>query len=199
MIKVIDLDGNVKKYYGAQCGRFCVESDGYGMPFKVIEFGDYGQDSLLIPVVNEREADEIKVAYELDCTNVPYYVNRCETYYYGDFQEIVDKWYLVGETDITPEKIFEIAKENMPYNFKKKYSRAVMKKDSNKHFTITFYPQTSEYTMRQQLKEMGFVLKRHKNTDGINMYMIIKASNNAICAGENFTMSEADVDNFIHG
>lgn len=198
MIKVTDLDGNIKKYYGEQCGRFNVEGDGYGMPFKVIEFGDYGLDSLLIPVTNEQEADAISINGDLDCTNIPFYIDRCEIFYYKDFQEIIDEWYLVGKTDITPEKIFENAKAHMPYNLKRKYSRAVMEKDSDKHFTITFYPQPSEYTMRQQLKKMGFVLKRHRNADGVNMYMIIKADNNAIYAGENFTMSEVDVDNFIH-
>lgn len=63
---------------------------------------------------------------------------------------------------------------------------------------ITFYPQMTEYQMRQKLKEMGFVLKRHKDVNGVNMYMILKADNNSVYAGENFTMTEVDVDRFIH-
>lgn len=198
MVKVIGLDGEITKYYGEQCGRYCIESDGYGIPFKVIEFGDYGLDSLLIPVFNEQEADGIKLKGDSDFTDKPFYVNRCETYYCKDFQEIIDDWYLVGKTDITPEKVFEFAKAHMPNHSERKYSRVIMEKLSDKHFKITFYPQMTEYAMRTELKKMGFVLKRHKDINGVNMYMILKADNNSVYAGENFTMTESDVDRFIH-
>lgn len=52
--------------------------------------------------------------------------------------------------------------------------------------------------MRAELQKMGFRLKRHKDVNGVNMYMIVKADNNSIYAGENFTMTESDVDRFIH-
>ena len=55
-----------------------------------------------------------------------------------------------------------------------------------------------EREMRKRLTEMGFILKRHKNSCGVNGYMIIKADDNSVYAGENFTMNEADVDRFIH-
>lgn len=198
MVKVLGLNGEIKTYYGEQCGRFCVESDGYGIPFKVIEFGDYGLDYLFIPVSSEQEVDEIKVSKDSDFTDKPFYVDRCETYYNNAFQEIIDKWYIVGETDITPEKVFELAKSHLPYDSKQRYSRVVMEKEDDTHFKITFYPQMSEYTMRKRLKEMGYILKRHKDIYGVNMYMILKADNNSIFAGENYTMTEVDVDRFIN-
>lgn len=198
MVRVLGLDGENKEFYGEQCGRFCVESDGYGIPFKVIEFGDYGLDSLLIPVVDEQEADAICLSSSSDFTDKPYYIDRCETYYNKGFQEIIDKWYLVGETDMTPEKAFEYAKTHMPNHCEQAYSRVTMEKQNDRSFMITFYPQMTEYQMRQKLKEMGFVLKRHKDVNGVNMYMILKADNNSVYAGENFTMTEVDVDRFIH-
>lgn len=194
MVKVLDLDGNIKKYYGEQCLRNSVESDGYGMSFNVIEFGDYGLDSLLIPI----DTKEVKMDYSTDLTDIPFYVYRCETYYYKDFQEVIDEWYLVGETDITPDKIFEKAKMYLVGDSDRKYSRVTIERQNDRHFTIKFHPQMKEYQMREELKKMGYCLKRHKNSNGVNMYMIIKADNNLIYAGENFTMTEADVDRFIH-
>lgn len=198
MVKVLGLNGEIQTYYGEQCGRFCVESDGYGIPFKVIEFGDYGLDSLLIPVSSEKEADEISMSKDLDFTNIPVYVSRCETYYNKDFQEIIDEWYLVDESDFTPENVLELAKSHMPNHIEQRYSRVVLEKENDKHFKITFYPLMSEYAMRKQLKEMGYILKRHKDIYGVNMYMILKADNNSVYAGENFTMTEVDVDRFIN-
>lgn len=198
MIRVLGLDGKNKEFYGEQCGRFCIESDGYGIPFKVIEFGDYGLDSLLIPVANKQEADTIPICFNSDFTDKPYYIDRCETYYNKGFQEIIDKWYLVGETDITPEKVLEYAKTHMPCHCEQTYSRVTIEKENDRCFKVIFHPQMSEYSMRQRLKEMGFALKRHKDSNGVNMYMILKADNNSVYAGENFTMTESDVDRFIH-
>lgn len=198
MVKVIGLDGKIANFYGEQCGRFCVKSDGYGIPFKIIEFGDYGYQSLLIPVLNEQEANKLKICGDLDITNRSVYVKRYETYYNKGFQEIVDRWYLVGETDITSDKVLEYAQNHMPSHSKQKYSRVRIKKENDRCFELTFYPQMTEYDMRKQLKEMGFILKRHKNSCGVNGYMIIKADDNSIYVGENFTMNEADVDKFIH-
>ena len=197
MIKLLGKDGLVHNYYGAVAS--CIqELKEYGMLFYEICVGDY-DDSWLIPIANEEEGKFIR-ANNHDTDNLTHktaYAFRFIEFYCGEYQNIIDTWYIVGESELSKENLFEMAKKFQPEGYSRVSIREC-KPDEEGCFKITFHKQMKEREMREKLKQMGFVLKRHKNSDGVNGYMIIKADDNSIYAGENFTMNEADVDKFIH-
>lgn len=197
MIKLLGKDGLVHNYYGAVASQI-QELNEYENLFYKIYVGDYN-DSWLIPIANEKEGKFI-IANNHDIDDLTHktaYAFRFIEFYCGDYQNIIDTWYIVGESELSKEYLFEMAKKHQP----KGYSRVSIrecKSDEEGCFKITFHKQMKEGEMRKKLKEMGFILKRHKKSCGVNGYMIIKADDNSIYAGENFTMNEADVDKFIH-
>lgn len=196
MIKLLGKDGLVHEHRGEQCG-YIEELKEYGGLFKVIDIGE-GNDSWLISIEDETEGESIRVSNGvIDLSHKTAYAHRCNEFYYGDFQNIIDSWCIVGEFGLSKKTLYKQAKKYQPDG----YSRVSIREcrdDEFGNFKITFYKQMTEYQMRQKLKEMGFVLKRHKDVNGVNMYMILKADNNSIYAGENFTMTEVDVDRFIN-
>ncbi|MBQ2882732.1 MAG: hypothetical protein IJE43_03010 [Alphaproteobacteria bacterium] len=196
MIKVLEKDGLIHEYCGEQCGHI-EELKEYDGLFKVIAIGE-GLDSWLIPIADETEGESINISSDvIDLTHKTAYAYRCEEFYQGDFQNIIDSWCIVGESELSKDSLYELAKKYQPEG----YSRVSIREcrdDEFGNFKITFHKQMTESAMRAELKKMGFVLKRHKDVNGVNMYIILKADNNSVYAGENFTMTGADVDRFIH-
>lgn len=196
MIKLLGKDGVIHEHCGESCSQI-KELKEYGGLFKVIDIGE-GFDSWLIPIIDEKEGDCIKVSDNItDLTHKTAYAYRCNEFYYGDYQNIIDTWYIVGKSELSIDSLFERAKKYQPEGYSRVSVRECKSKEAGS-FKITFHKQMKEKQMRQSLKELGYVLKRHKDSCGINMYMIIKADDNSIYAGENFTMTEVDVDRFIH-
>lgn len=196
MIKVLGKDGLIHEHIGEQCG-YVEKLKEYDGLFKVIAIGE-GIGSWLIPIAGISEGEDIKVGSDvIDLTHKTAYAYRHEGFYHGDFQNITDTWCIVGESELSKDSLYELAKKNQPEG----YSRVSIREcrdDEFGNFKITFHKQMTEHQMRTELKKMGFCLKRHKDINGVNMYMILKADNNSVYAGENFTMTESDVDRFIH-
>ena len=115
MIKVLGKDGLIHEYIGEQCG-YVEKLKEYDGLFKVISVGE-GLGSWLIPIADISEGEDIKVGdNEIDLTHKTVYAYRCEEFYHGDFQNIIDTWCIVGESELSIEKLYEQAK-----NFKNVY------------------------------------------------------------------------------
>ena len=198
MIKLLGKDGKVHEYLGEQCSQ-TRELKEYSGLFKVFYIWN-GFDEWLIPIKNEAEGEQLaRLRDSSGCIDLTYktvYAHRCKEYCFG-FQDIIDTWYIVGESELTKEKLFEFAKEYQPEGYSR-VSIEECREDEMGSFEIIFHKKMKERQMREELKEMGFILKRHKDSNGENMYMILKADDNSVYVGENYSMNEVDVDRFIN-